>query len=127
MLTVTSLPFCCGPRSAYAYFISTSLPSSGLRRDLGWQWFMRLIHQVAPDEGAVLGKLPGDLRLADSVQVADAPIQLLQGVFGGLPVAFPLLRGHHSSLAVDLSTDALPPAPAGHAAVDVCSIAFRNA
>src|SRR4051812_44954974 len=58
---------------------------------LGRQGLLRLLHQAAPDEGAVLRQGLGDVGLADPVQVADRPVELLQRVLRRAPVAIGLV------------------------------------
>src|SRR3954471_15959971 len=55
------------------------------------QGLLALAQQAPPDEGPVLGERLRDLDLADPVEVADRPIQLLEGVVGGLLVAIGLV------------------------------------
>jgi hypothetical protein len=57
---------------------------SGLRRG---QRFLWLPHELRADEAAIARQRAADLDLLDAVQVADAPIELLERVFGRSPVA----------------------------------------
>src|SRR5215210_5710839 len=51
------------------------------------QRLLAALEQIAANVVAVAGERPGDLHLADAVEVADAPVELLQRVLGRLPVA----------------------------------------
>src|SRR3954451_17427183 len=75
------------------------------------QRLLRPAHQAAANVRAVLCQRLRDLCLANAVEVADRPVELLQGVRRGAPVAvrFFLLRG--SSLAVVLSHSQPPRRP----------------
>src|SRR3954471_1324155 len=82
------------PRDVVAPAAAISLPSrvgllfAGL---LAWQRLLRAAHELLADVGAVLRQRPGDVRLANAVQVADRPVELLEGVLRGLAVAVGLL------------------------------------
>src|SRR4051794_31649519 len=71
------------PRGAVAIAIEVLLPRTawlGLVGVLRGQAFVVLAHQTAPDVGTVLCERLRDLGLLDPVQVADRPVELLQGV-----------------------------------------------
>src|SRR5215212_3943230 len=54
---------------------------------LGRQGLLRLAHQLAADVGAVLRERARNVDLVDPVQVPDGPVELLERVLGGPPVA----------------------------------------
>src|SRR5437764_14992589 len=75
-----------------------SLPEpSRFARLLRRQRLRSLVHQRAPDVRPVLRELGGDRRLANAVEIADAPVQLPQRILSRLPVALSLIFGHYSS------------------------------
>src|SRR5690348_3992987 len=73
--------------------VATAAISSPLARLLGRQGLLGLAEELAADVRPVLGKRLGDPRLADPVQVADRPVELLQRVLGRAAVAVGLVAG----------------------------------
>jgi len=67
--------------------------------DFSRDGFVGLVHEAATDVGTVAGKLLGDFRLVDPVQIPDAPVELLERVLGGAPVPVGLLVAGHRVLA----------------------------
>src|SRR3954454_12011819 len=78
------------PRGVVAMDMASSVRvvclGSGLAGLLVGQWLFRAVHEPPADERPVLGQRLGDVRLVDAVEVADRPVELLQGVLGGLAV-----------------------------------------
>src|SRR4051794_2544091 len=66
-------------------------PRLRFARLLAWQRLLRAAHELLADVGAVLRQRLGDVRLADAVQVADRPVELLEGVLRRFAVAIGLL------------------------------------
>src|SRR4051795_3801888 len=82
------------PRGWVEIAISGSPPVGGglgLVRSLVRCRLLAPAHQGLPDVRAVLGQGPRNLGLANAVQVADRPVELLQGVLGGAAVTLGLV------------------------------------
>src|SRR5690348_6147826 len=61
---------------------------------LGRSGLCRSSHEVLSDVGAIPRELPRDRRLANPVQVSDAPVELLKGILSRLAIALFLVYGH---------------------------------